>query len=99
MSRAAIIAAWAIGAAASAGAVVFGVIAVTTAIAGEVVIDRAIPFVALVVFAVLVGLQVLTARRAGVPERYFDTEGPDSLLGGVVATAQRVRRRELDRRL
>jgi hypothetical protein len=87
MSRTAIITAWAIGAAATAGAVVFGVIAVTTAIAGEVVIDRAIPFVVFVVFAVLVGLQVLTARRAGVPERYFNTEGPGSLLRGVVATA------------
>ena len=44
-----------------------GVIAVVTAMVEEVTIDRAIVVVVLVVFAVVVGLQVLAARHAGVP--------------------------------
>ena len=85
MNVASIVAAWAIGLAATAGAVVFGVVAVATVMLGEVAIDRAIPAIALGVVAVAVGLQVLGARHAGVPERYIAADGPGGLVFGAVA--------------
>lgn len=87
MSRLSVIAAWAIGAAATAGAVVLGVNAVVTAIVEEITIDRAVVVVVLVVFAVVVGLQVLAARHAGVQERFFDDEGTGSMVFGAVMLA------------
>ncbi|HEV7805381.1 MAG TPA: hypothetical protein VGO80_06170 [Solirubrobacteraceae bacterium] len=85
MSDVTIIAAWAIGLAVTAGAVVFGVVAVATVLSGEAVIDRAIPAAAFGVAAVVVGLQVLAARRAGVPERYIAADAPRGLVFGAVA--------------
>ena len=85
MNVASIVAAWAIGLAATAGAVVFGVVAVATVMLGEVAIDRAIPAIALGVVAVAVGLQALGARHAGVPERYIAADGPGGLVFGAVA--------------
>ena len=70
-----------------AGGVVFGVVAVATAVLGDIVMNRAIPVIALGVATVVVGLQVLAARRAGVPERYIDTNGRGGLLFSAVAAA------------
>ena len=85
MSRVSLVAAWVVGLGACAAGVVFGVVAVATAVLGEVVIDRAIPAAAFGVAAVVVGLQVLAARRAGVPERYIAADGPGGLVFGAVA--------------
>ena len=87
MSRVAPVAAWVVGLGAAAAGVVFGVVAVATAVLGDIVMNRAIPVTALAVAGVVVGLQVLAARRAGAHERYIDTNGRGGLLLGAVATA------------